>query len=103
MAEHPVSLLQPQEGLRYREIWGRYRGDITPSGPPLQPQEGLITLGEVGLEIGAGLGIGLGLGMALGLGMGIGVGTSGAAAACWLSGSAWNRSGCTRRAMRRNA
>ena len=37
MAEHPVSLLQPQEGLRYRgdivEIWGRYRGDIAPSGP----------------------------------------------------------------------
>ena len=87
MAEHPVGLLQPQEGLRYREIWGRYRGDITPSGPPLQPQEGLVTLGEVGLGIGTGTGIGLGLGMGLGLGLGIGVGTSGAAAACALWGS----------------
>ena len=85
------------------EIWGRYRGDITPSGPPLLPQEGLVTLGEVGLGIGTGTGIGLGLGMGLGLGLGIGVGTSGAAAACALSRSAWNRSGCTRRAMRRNA
>ena len=62
---------------------------------PLQPQEGLVTLGEVGLGIGTGMGIGLGLG--------IGIGTSGAAAACALSGSAWKRSGCTRRAIRRKA
>ena len=32
MAEHPVGPLQPQEGLRYREIWGRYGGDVAPSG-----------------------------------------------------------------------
>jgi len=96
-----VSLLQPQEGLRYREIWGRYGGDVTPSEPPLQPQEGLVTLGEVGLGIVGEVGLGIGTGT--GMGLGIGVGTSGAAAACALSRSAWNRSGCTRRAMRRNA